>query len=144
MSNKIQRTLTAGIAGTAAMSIVMWIGSIMGLPKMNPPQMLSMMIGFPILVGWIMHFVIGITFAFMYAYFILNWLKKINSLILKGIIFGAFAFIFGQIMIALLAAIFGDVPPGDDSMILTMISSGFGHLVFGIVVAIFSKEHTQY
>jgi len=140
MSNKIQQTILAGVAGTSAMSVIMYVGSILGLPKMNPPKMLSLMIGFPMLIAWLMHFLIGITFAFMYAYFIVRVVKKINSKILKGVIFGVFAFIFGQIMIALLAAIFGDIPAGEDNMMLLMIGSIIGHLVFGIVVVQFIKD----
>jgi len=68
---KIQKALLGGITGTAAMSLFMMIAPFMGIPKMNPAQMLSSIIGFPILVGWVMHFMIGVTFAMAYVFFLI-------------------------------------------------------------------------
>ena len=51
MMSKIQRAFMGSIIGTAAMSAFMMITHLMGMPKMNPPQMLSTMTGFPIFVG---------------------------------------------------------------------------------------------
>jgi len=56
------------------------------------------MFGFPILEGWLMHFMIGIIFAMMYVFVIRRILKKIRNTMWKGTIFGVFAFLFGQIM----------------------------------------------
>ncbi|MBG0780957.1 MAG: hypothetical protein H0S84_01675 [Bacteroidales bacterium] len=42
------------------MTLIMMVGPMMGMPKMNPATMLSMMMGFPLIVGWIMHFMIGL------------------------------------------------------------------------------------
>ncbi|RPD99149.1 hypothetical protein EGM88_03930 [Aureibaculum marinum] len=68
MNTKMQRTVLAGIVGTAIMTIIMMIASLMGMPKMSPPQMLSGTLGMPIFVGWGMHFIIGVLFAFTYTY----------------------------------------------------------------------------
>ena len=140
MTTKIQKALIGGIAGTAAMTMVTWIAPMMGMPKMSPPAMLSMMMGFPIVVGWLMHFMIGITFALMYAFIIISVLKKISNNILKGAIFGMFAFIFGQIMIAIMSAMLGGMPAMEGGMMLMMVGSLIGHLVFGIVTVQFIKE----
>ncbi len=139
MTNKIQKAIIGGIIGTAAMTMVTLIAPMMGMPKMSPPAMLSMMIGFPIIVGWMMHFMIGIIFAMMYAFILLNMLKKISNNILKGVIFGMFAFIFGQIMIAIMGAMF-PMPPMEGSVMLMVLGSIIGHLVFGIVAVQFIKE----
>lgn len=142
MTTKIKQALIGGIIGTAIMTIVMMIAPMMGMPKMNPPQMLSMMMGFPIVVGWLMHFVIGIIFAMAYAFFFINVVKKVNNNILKGAIFGFAAFIFAQIMMALMGMIF-PMPPTEGSMVLMMIGSIIGHVIFGITVALFVKEKAQ-
>jgi len=139
MTNKIQKALIGGIIGTAVMTLVIMIAPMMGMPKMSPPAMLSMMMGFPIVVGWIMHFMIGIIFAMAYAFFFINLVKKVGNNILKGAIFGMAAFIFAQIMMAVMGMMF-PMPPMEGSMMLMMIGSIMGHVIFGITVAIFVKE----
>lgn len=139
MTTKIKQALIGGIIGTAVMTIVMMIAPMLGMPKMNPPQMLSMMMGFPITVGWLMHFMIGIIFAMAYAFFFINLIKKVSSNILKGAIFGFTAFIFAQIMMAIMGMMF-PMPPMEGSMMLMMIGSIMGHVIFGITVALFVKS----
>ena len=139
MQNKITKSITAGIIGTAVMTLFMMIAPMMGMPKMSAPHMLSGMLGVPIAVGWIMHFMIGTIFAFAYAFFFINVLKKVSSNILKGAIFGFAVFIFAQIMMAIMGMMM-PMPPMEGSMMLMMIGSIMGHIVFGITVAIFVKE----
>ena len=139
MQNKITKSITAGIIGTAVMTLFMMIAPMMGMPKMSASHMLSGMLGVPIAVGWIMHFMIGTIFAFAYAFFFINVLKKVSSNILKGTIFGFAVFIFAQIMMAIMGMMM-PMPPMEGSMMLMMIGSIMGHIVFGITVAIFVKE----
>ena len=142
MTSKIQKAIIGGIAGTVAMTMVTLIAPMLGIPKMSPPAMLSMMMGFPIAIGWLMHFMIGIIFAIMYAFILINVLKKVSNNILKGAIFGMFAFVFGQIMIAVMGMMF-PMPPMEGSMMLMTVGSIIGHLVFGIVSVQFIKEPVE-
>lgn len=139
MSNKIQQSIIGGIIATAVMTIVMWIAPMMGLPKMDIPGMLSGMMGFSITIGWLMHFMIGISFALIYAFFFLKVLKKISSNILRGAIFGLAAFLIAQVSLGAMGSIF-PMPPMEGSIMLMMIGSIVGHVLFGIVVTIFIKE----
>lgn len=139
MTTKIKQAFIGGIIGTAVMTVVMMIAPMMGMPKMNPPEMLSMMMGFPIVVGWLMHFMIGIIFAMAYAFFFFNFVKKVSNNILKGAIFGFAVFIFAQIMMAIMGMMFS-MPPMEGSMILVMVGSIIGHVIFGITVTMFVKE----
>ena len=139
MQNKITKSITAGIIGTAVMTLFMMIAPMMGMPKMSAPHLLSGMLGVPIAVGWIMHIMIGTIFAFAYAFFFINVLKKVSSNILKGAIFGFAVFIFAQIMMAIMGMMM-PMPPMEGSMMLMMIGSIMGHIVFGITVVIFVKE----
>jgi hypothetical protein len=140
MKTKIQQSLLGGIVGTIVMTAVMFIAPLIGMHKMNPAAMLSMMMGFPIIIGWIMHFMIGTIFATAYVFLFFSLLKKIKSNMLKGAIFGLIVFIFAQIIMALMGAILGGMPPMEGSMILVMMGSLIGHLVFGITVALFVKD----
>ncbi len=139
MTTKIKQSLIAGLTGTAVMTLVTMIAPMMGMPEMSPPAMLSMMMGFPIAMGWVMHFVIGVIFAMAYAFFFINVVKKVSNNILKGAIFGMAAFVFAQIMMAIMGMMF-PMPPMEGSMMLMMVGSIMGHVIFGITVALFVKE----
>jgi asparagine N-glycosylation enzyme membrane subunit Stt3 len=133
MNKKIQKSILAGIIGTIAMTLLMMAAPMMGMPKMSPPEMLSGMLGLPIFIGWLMHFMIGIAFAFAYTYlFVL--IKKLNNVYLKGIVFGVMVFVFAQIMIAIMGAIL-PMPDIQGSPLLITIGSLMGHIVFGIGVS---------
>lgn len=133
MNTKIQKTILAGTIGTAIMTLVTMIAPMMGMPKMSPPQMLSSMLGVPVIVGWIMHFIIGIMFAFIYTFLcITKW--KINNVYLKGVVFGVIAFIVAQIAMFLMGKMM-TMPTMEGSMMAMMIGSLMGHIVFGMAVA---------
>lgn len=85
-----------------------------------------------------MHFMISIIFAMAYAFFFINLVKKINNNILKGAIFGFVVFIFAQIMIAITGMVM-PVPPMEGSIMLVMIGSIMGHIIYGITVTLFVK-----
>ena len=138
MNSQISRTLISGIAGTLIMTMVMFVAPYMGLPKMNPATMLSGMMGVPSVVGWIMHFMIGIIFASVFVY-LFSSKVKIANIVVKGALFGIAVFIFAQIMMAVMGAIMGGMPKSEGTMIAMMTGSTIGHIVFGIVVALVAK-----
>jgi uncharacterized membrane protein YagU involved in acid resistance len=102
--------------------------------------MLSMMMGIPVFVGWIMHFMVGVIFALMYVFLLLPLLKNVKSKIAKGAIFGIAAFVLAQIAMMGMGAMLGNMPKPEGSMLLMMLGSIMGHVIFGIVVALFVKE----
>ncbi len=138
MDNRIIRTMLAGIAATAVMTVVMFVAPMMGMPKMNPAEMLSMTMGFSLTFGWIMHFMIGIGFAFSFLLIFSKLLSKISNNILKGAIFGFIAFVLAQIGMAMMGLML-DMPPMGDNMALMMAGSILGHVVFGVVVGLISN-----
>ncbi|MCG9792368.1 DUF1440 domain-containing protein [Flavobacterium algicola] len=133
MNNKIQKSVLAGIVGTAIMTVVMMIAPMMGIPKMSPPEMVSGMLGMPLFVGWMMHFMIGIVFAILYTFFVASKIS-VTSLYLKGAIFGIIAFIAAQVMMKLMGTMM-PMPAMEGSKILLAMGSLMGHIIFGIVVA---------
>lgn len=140
MKSKIQQSIIGGIVGTAAMTMIMFVGPMMGMPKMNPAEMLSGMMGFPIFMGWFMHFLIGVVFALGYVFLLKNIFKNINSKILKGTIFGFAVFVFAQLMMVVMGAIMGGMSSPEGNMLLMAIGSIVGHIIFGIVTVLFIKD----
>ena len=144
MQTKIQQSVLSGIAATIVMTLLMILGGIMGLPEMSPPDMLSSIIGISALGGWVIHFLIGITFAAGYVFVFNGLLKKIQNTVLKGAVYGVVAFIIAQISFPLMGAIFGEanMPEPEGSMALLMIGGVVGHIVFGIVIVLMTNPTT--
>lgn len=141
MQNKIQQSVFIGIVATIAMTLFMMLGSAVGMPKMNPPAILAGMMGIPVLLGWAIHFLIGIVFAAGYIFFFNDWLKKIAGKIARGAVYGIVVFIIAQIGFPLMTVFSGDpatVQP-EGSMLLMIIGSVFGHVLFGIGIAMLVK-----
>ncbi len=139
MNTKLIQSIIAGIIATIVMRFIMYAAPLMGIPKMNPPAMLAEMMGAPIAMGWLMHFMIGIIFAAFYA-FLFSPKITIKSKILKGSVFGFVVFIFTQITMALMGAIVGGIPEPEGTTTAIILGSVMGHVVFGIFVALSVKS----
>ena len=138
MGPLVQKSLLAGLAATAVMTMVTMAAPYMGFPPMSPPNMLSAMTGLPIVVGWGMHFMIGVIFALSYAFLFLDRVKLTN-IVVKGAVFGFAVFVFAQIAMAMMGAIMGPMPAPDGNMVLLLIGSIMGHVIYGIVVALIAR-----
>lgn len=134
MNTKIQKTILGGIIGTAIMSLVMFFMPLVGLAKMAPQNLLSNMMGKPIYVGWLLHFIIGIIFAFVYTYLgLFKW--RISNIYLKGAVFGILVFVVGQIFMHFLQSSFG-LPKMEGSIIHNMLGGFLANLFYGIAVVV--------
>ena len=134
MNSKISKSVVGGIIGTAIMTLIMYVAPMMGMPKMSPPEMLAGMMGFPVMVGWIMHFMIGVMFALGYT-FLFSKMVSLDNLILKGSLFGVTVFVFAQIMMLVMGKMMGGMEQPEGSAILMMIGSIMGHIIYGIGVS---------
>lgn len=68
MERKWTRAVAGGIVGTLAMTAVgIWIAPLMGIPRMNPADMLAGAMGGNVLLGWAGHLMIGMILALAYA-----------------------------------------------------------------------------
>lgn len=131
MKNQLTKYVLAGILGTIVMTIVMMVAPNMGMPEMAPWKLLSGTLGVPIVVGWILHFMMGILFALGYGYvFAPN--VHIKNIWLKGVAFGIAALIVAQIGMQIMGMMF-EMPPLDGSMQMRLVAMLIGHIVFGVV-----------
>ena len=62
-----KRAVVGGLTGTAAMTVLMLMAPLMGLPPMNIGKMLGSVMGGVVALGWIAHFMIGTALALVYA-----------------------------------------------------------------------------
>ncbi len=138
--------IVAGLAGTIVMSMVMAMAPLMGMPKMDIVGMLGSMFAKDgnTALGWMMHLMMGIVFALMYA---VLWSLHIGA---ATLVFGAL-FGIGHWLIA--GLIMGGVPmahagvkagavqaPGvymmNNGGIMAFMGGLIGHVVYGLVVAL--------
>ncbi len=74
-----KKVIIAGIAGTAAMTALMLMAPMMGVPKMDMGEMLGTMnpmMPMSYTMGWVMHFIIGIILTWIYAAFLIDRLPS--------------------------------------------------------------------
>ena len=68
MNVNFGRAALAGIIGAAMMTVVgLYAAPLMGIPAMNPADMLADQMGGNAALGWIGHFMIGVILAEVYA-----------------------------------------------------------------------------
>jgi len=139
MQQKMQKTIIGGLAATAVMTLVTFMAPLMGMPEMNPPAMLSGMMGAPIVVGWLAHFMIGVIFALAYTYLFAPNIK-IRNVMLSGAAYGLAVFVFAQVVMLMMGMMVGEMPAPQGSMILSMVGGIMGHVIYGIVVALIVKS----
>ncbi len=131
MDNQLTKYVLAGILGTIVMTIIMMVAPQMGMPEMAPWKLLSGAMGVSIVIGWILHFMMGILFALGYGYvFAPN--VNIKNIWLKGVAFGIAALIVAQIGMQVMGMMF-EMPPMDDSMQMRLVAMLIGHIVFDVV-----------
>ncbi len=125
------RALSAGLGGTAAMTIIAAMAPMMGLPPMSVPVMLSSFMGVPTVIGWIMHFMVGTVLALLYAVFASRRLP--GPPWLRGTIFSLLPWFVAQVILNPImgAGAFAANTPAPFGMVM---GSLIGHVMFGAVV----------
>ncbi|MEF2548461.1 DUF6789 family protein [Aurantimonas sp. E1-2-R+4] len=121
----------AGFIATAVLSVMMVAKGIMGvMPELDVAAMLSMMMGAPVIVGWLAHFMIG-TLAWGGGFAILYEVVPGGSAVVKGIVFGVAAWLAMMIMVMPIA---GAGVFGMNFGILAPMMTLVLHIVFGAVL----------
>jgi uncharacterized membrane protein YagU involved in acid resistance len=127
MHIQIGRAIVAGIIGTAVMTAIgLWVAPLMGMPPMNPAEMLAGAMGGNLVLGWVGHFMIGTILAIGYA-LVAPWLA--GPPVLRGALYGIAPFLLAQIVVMPMMG----MPVFSGSAVMAA-GSLIGHLVYGGVV----------
>ncbi len=95
----IKNGLTAGFVGAAVLAVIFVIKAMMGItPQLDIIVMLSAMMGAPLVMGWVVHFVIG-TFLWGVLFAVANGLIPGSTQTIKGIVLGLFAWLLMMIAV---------------------------------------------
>lgn len=134
----ILRAIGAGIAGTAAMTMLMLMGPLMEMPDMNIGKMLSGVMGTPIAIGWLAHGVVGTVLAIIYAHAFS--LKLPGAPWLRGTMFSFIPWLVKESMLSPMMGT-GFFESGTPAPLIMAMGGLMGHLVYGIVLgAIYGSE----
>ena len=118
---------TAGVAGTAVMTMVgLWGAPMMGMPAMNPADMLAGAMGGQPMVGWMAHFMIGIVLAGGYT-LVAAWLP--GPAAARGALYGVAPWLMAQLAVMPMMGL----PVFSGSVAMAM-GSLVGHLIYGAIV----------
>lgn len=126
---RIERAIVAGVIGTAVMTAVgLWVAPVMGIPAMNPAQMLAGAMGGIVVLGWLAHFMIGMVLAVLYA-LVAPMLPGPPAV--RGALYGVAPFLLAQIVVIPMMG----MPLFSGSAVMAA-GSLIGHLVYGAVVGV--------
>lgn len=131
----ISKAIIAGINGTIVMTLFMFMGNFMGI-NMNVPKMLASMLGGIIILGWVMHFMIGVTLAIGYG-LLLNNRINISKSWLRGAVFGIIPWLMAQLLVMPMMSIINGMEFSSglfSGSFVMAAASLMAHLVFGAVV----------
>jgi uncharacterized membrane protein YagU involved in acid resistance len=136
MNKNIISVLKGGIIATAAMTLLMLVAPMMGMPEMPIGKMLAGFMGIPVAMGWVMHFVIGIMLAAGYIFVGKNLMT--GNDIVKGLVYSLIPFLMAQVVVMPMmgAGLFSANTPMPMMMVM---GSLIGHLVYGAVLGWISK-----
>lgn len=121
------RAILAGLVGTLVMTAVgLWVAPMMGMPPMNPADMLAHAMGGSLMLGWLGHLMVGVVLAIGYA---IVSPKLPGAPWLRGALYSLAPWLLAQIAVMPMMGI----PLFSGSMALAG-GSLIGHLVYGIVL----------
>ena len=128
---KLPAGLVAGFIGTVVLSAMMLVKAMMGLmPQLDVVAMLSAMMGAPIALGWLAHFMIG-TLAWGGAFALFYDRIPGGSAQIKGVVFGVAAWLAMMLFVLPMAGagLFG-LALGMMAPVMTLVL----HIIFGLVL----------
>jgi uncharacterized membrane protein YagU involved in acid resistance len=133
MNNKNIQAIIGGIAGTAIITLAMFLLSLAGMPDINYGGLLAQFTNTSVIIGWIMHFMVGIALAFLYVYYFREFLP--GPYWAKGMIFGVLPWVLTLIMLFPMVDTL-DISAETQSPGIFIISTMVAYLAFGAVMAL--------
>lgn len=136
MNKNIISILKGGLIATTAMTLLMLLAPMMGMPNMPIGEMLADFMHIPFVLGWIAHFMVGTILAAIHE---IVWKKRLPAgAVVNGMIFSLIPFFVAQIMVMPMmgAGFFSMNTPAPMMMVM---GSLMGHLVYGAVLGAVTK-----
>ncbi len=123
------RIVLAGFAGTFAMTVLMLMAPLMGMPPMNIGELLGSVMGGSLVLGWVAHFMIGGVLAVIYAIVFAGRLP--GPPVVRGATYSLLPWLMAQLVVMPMMGM--GLFSGSA---LAAGGSLMGHLVYGAVVGL--------
>ena len=121
------RAIAAGVIGTLVMTAVgVWMAPFMGIPRMNPAEMLASAMGGSLVIGWGAHLMVGTILGVTYAV-VAPWLP--GPPLVRGALYGLTPFLLAQVVVLPMMGM-----PLFSGSIAVAMGSLIGHLIYGAIV----------
>lgn len=128
MASNLGKAVAGGVIGTLVMTAVgVYLAPMMGMPAMNPADMLAMKMGGSSALGWMGHLMIGIVLGLIYAKVALGRLP--GPPFLQGALFALAPWLMAQLVVMPMMG----MGLFSGSMQLAL-GSLLGHLIYGAVL----------
>ena len=121
-------SVPAGLVATAAMTVVMLMAPLAGLPAINMPRIVGWSIGAPLSTGLVLNFLLGVALALLFGAFYSRQIAV--SVWVHGVVFGVALWLLLQIVVGPLIG-WGLFASRTPLPLGTLLTSLLGHLVFG-------------
>ena len=133
---KLKQAILGGLAATIAMTMVMFVAPMMGMPDMKIGNMLASFMAMPLWTGWLMHLMAGLIWATGYVSFVKERLSV--NYALKGMVFAIAIWLLMQVMAMPMMGL-GIFSSKSADQMQMVAGTLIGHLVYGIVLGITTK-----
>lgn len=126
--NNIVVAVPAGLIATAAMTVLMLMAPVAGIPAINMPRVLGWSVGVRLSTGMVLNFVLGVVLAVLFAIFLTRRFAAASWVIgtLFGLALWAFLMLIGGPAIG-----WGLFASRTASPVGTVLTTFFGHIAFG-------------
>lgn len=133
------KVFLAGLAATAVMTVFMIIEQFIGLPKVNAGELLGAIFNDNVALGWTLHFIAGIVFAFIYVQFLNHTIPVIND-VARGLLYGIIVFVGSQIAFTLVNLTGALSWSQKEGMALMVFGNLLACMTYGAVLGAFFKN----
>lgn len=133
------KVILAGLAATVTMSGFMLIARALGVLQIDVGELLGALFGGNNAIGWVLHFAIGIAFAFIYVQFFNHTLPVISD-VFRGALFGIIVFVFSEMVITVISLAGFLNWQQKESMALMAFANCLAHFMYGAVLGAFFKN----
>lgn len=133
-----QLIMKSGLIATAAMTMLMLIAPMMGMPEMPIGKMLAGFMNIPEALGWIMHVMIGVVLAALYILFFRDMFTY--SPAVKGMLYGMIPFFMAQLAVMPMMGMGVFTSAAGPMQMKMVLGSLMGHLVYGLVLGLTAEE----
>ncbi len=138
MENKAKTAVIGGLVGTAVITALMLIADALGMPGIDFGKMLSEFTQTTPLLGWVMHFVMGIILAFVYVFFFRDEFQ--GPYPVRGLIYSIIPYVITMIMLFPMSVM--STGKSIHSPGVFIVATMVAYFAYGYVMGYITRPHT--